>query len=425
MSRSIIGLLAAVLLLPGCATFRRLGEETGFLDRTRIVTGFLDNASGEKTVYGFVCDWDSEEDEVRAADYARVEGHGVFGFFVEKTDETYLGAFSDRNGNRNYDPGEPAWIHRDEAGKPVPLEPDPDGEMRAYGRLSPRERLPANLVQAVRRYADGRPDEEVRRGWNIPIALGEVADLDDPRFSSERGSTGFWQPASYPLETGVGIYFTEKYDPKRTPVLFVYGAAGSPQDWRTFMDRFDRRHFQHWFFLYPTGSRLAESGGALDKGIRLLRNQYDFPRIHVVAHSMGGLVSRHAILQNLRSSEPCIDQFVSISSPYGGEKFAAVGVRRAPAVIPSWRDMVPDSDFQQEIFSRKLEGKVDHLLVYGDRGKRSVTMESENDGTVSVSSMTRPEAVEDAVEVKRFHEDHMSILSNPEVIQLVETFLRN
>ncbi len=411
------------LLLPGCGTFIRLGQETGFLDRTRILTGHVENADDEDTVYGLVFDWDRATNEVVGADFTEVGGGGVFGFFVEDLEQTYICAFSDRNGNRRYDTGEPAWIHRDPTGRPAPLRPDADGDLRATGRLSSRTQLPADLVAAARRFADGRPDEEVRRGWNIPVTLGEVADLDDPRFSAERGSSGFWKPASYPIETGVGIHFTEKYDASRTPVIFVYGAAGSPQDWRTFMDRFDRRHFQHWFYQYPSGMRLAESGGALDRGIRLLRNHYDFGELHIVAHSMGGLVSRHAIIQNLAAAEPCVGRFVSISSPYGGAKFAESGVRRAPAVIPSWRDMVPDSPFQQELFETRLKGKVDHLLIYGDRARRALTLPAENDGSVSVASVTRPEAVKDAVRVERFHEDHVSILSNPDVIRRVESFL--
>lgn len=97
----------------------------------------------------------------------------------------------------------------------------------------------------------------------------------------------------------VGIFFLDKYDPNRIPVLFVYGAAGSAQDWRSFFDKIDRRKYQPWFSHYPTGRDLAESGSSLNRSVMLLQSYYGFRKIHVVAHSMGGLVSRDFILKNL------------------------------------------------------------------------------------------------------------------------------
>ena len=101
-----------------------------------------------------------------------------------------------------------------------------------------------------------------------------------------------------------------------------------------------------------------------------------------------------------------------------------MGVERAPSVIPSWRDIEPESDFLKTIFSDKLRGDVDHLLIYGDKSSKAWGLPDENDGTLSVVSMTRPEATKDAVKVKKYHEDHMSILSNPDVIKEVEAFLK-
>ena len=103
--------------------------------------------------------------------------------------------------------------------------------------------------------------------------------------------------------------------------------------------------------------------------------------------------------------------------------FAKSGVKHASAVVPSWYDMVPNSDFQQDIFKTELKGKIPYMLLYGSRSKRSFVLPAENDGTVSVASVTRPEAIDDAVKVQSFDEDHVSILSNPQVIRMVEDFL--
>ena len=145
--------------------------------------------------------------------------------------------------------------------------------------------------------------------------------------------------------------------------------------------------------------------------------------MNVVAHSMGGLVSREAVTHNYKDGNRYIKHFVTISSPMGGMKFAESGVKHTKTVIPSWIDMVPGSEFQDEIFDVKLKGKIPYMLLYGNKAKRSLILPAENDGTVSVESVTRPAAVKDAVKVQSFHEDHVSILSNPDVIKMVQDFL--
>ena len=87
--------------------------------------------------------------------------------------------------------------------------------------------------------------------------------------------------------------------------------------------------------------------------------------------------------------------------------------------------MVPGSDFQDEIFRMKLRGKTPYMLLYGTKPSRSMVLPDENDGTVSVAGVTREEAVKDAIKVQSFDEDHVSILSNSQVIKMVEDFFRN
>lgn len=411
-------LLAAAVLLGGCANFRRLGEDLKFIEQTSIITANIGNASDYPRVYGVTVEWDAAAGKVHSADFSQVGEIGTFGFFVEGTEQHYLLAFSDTDGDGVYDRGEPAWIHSDAAGEAVPVPIDPETrKARLQGRLSTRTVLPEACLENSRKFRGDRTIEEVAKGWRIPVDLGTIADLDEERFSSERGSQGYWEPATYPMQTGIGIYFLEKYDPSRTPVLFIYGAAGSPQDWRTFFAKIDRRKYQPWFLHYPTGRRLDELGSAVNNGVEILHTYYGFQRLHVVAHSMGGLVSRDFILKNHADGNRYIDRFVTISTPWGGQEFAESGVKRAPSVVPSWNDMVVGSDFQKSVFRRDFKGPLQHLLLYSHRAKRSLILPAENDGTVSVASQTHEPAVEGAIEVTGYDEDHVSILSNDEVIR--------
>jgi pimeloyl-ACP methyl ester carboxylesterase len=258
----------------------------------------------------------------------------------------------------------------------------------------------------------GRTADQFVTGHGVRLSLGEIAKLDDPRFASTRGSDGLWAPATTAATTGFGLYFMEPYDPARTPVLFVHGAAGSPQDWRYAMERIDRRRYQPWFAFYPSGLRLENCADALNDGVKALQRRYGFQRLHVVAHSMGGLVSRRFVEKNvIEDGNRYINTFITFSSPWGGHEGAAAGVKRAPSVVPSWRDMENGSDFLDHLFDERLKGKVNHHLFYSHHAKRSLILPAENDGSVSVASQLRPEAKADAASVQGYDEDHVSILS--------------
>lgn len=395
------------------------------MERTSTIGVQLENADQYTEIYGAVVQWDRDRGKVLSYDATPVGSLGILAFVVESPLNQYVMAFSDRNANKRYDAGEPAWIQSDAGGNPVPVSIDQrERKARLSGRLSEATVLPAEMIVAGQEFKGARTVEEAMTGWRIPIGLGDIADLDDPRFSSVRGEEGMWRPASFPRDTGVGIYFLEPYDPARVPVLFVYGIAGSPQDWRRFFSMMDRTKYQLWFYLYPTGRRLDESATALNRGVEILQAHLGFPRLHVVAHSMGGLVSRSFLIKNvLEDGNQYVTRFVSISTPWGGHEAAAMGVRFSPAVVPSWRDMVSGSEFQKAVLSKPLRGHVDHLLVYGTHSSISVVLPEKNDGTVSVASELAPAARADAAEILGFDADHVGILSLPEVVHAVEAFL--
>jgi hypothetical protein len=75
------------------------------------------------------------------------------------------------------------------------------------------------------------------------------------------------------------------------------------------------------------------------------------------------------------------------------------------------------SEFLDQLFTRRLKGRVNHHLFYSHKASKSRILPPENDGTVSVASQTRKEAVADAVEVRGFDEDHVSILSSPAALK--------
>ncbi|MEI7927258.1 MAG: alpha/beta hydrolase [Verrucomicrobiales bacterium] len=405
---------ALVAMVTGCANFRNLSKDLKLIDEGYRISGIIENADdAQGPVLVSVVEWDSRSNQVFSGDQVKLSAGDAFVFNVKSPLNQYVSAFADANGNGRRDPGEAMWIHSRADGKPVAVALDGiNRHARVDGRLSNSTHIPPGFRDAVDRFLAGRTiaDSVTRQG--VRISLGEVARLDDPRFVATRGEDGLWTPATVAIHSGFGIYFLEPYDPSRTPVLFVHGAAGSPQDWKFAMEKIDRRRYQPWFYFYPSGGRLENAASILNEGIESLHNRYGFERLNVVAHSMGGLVSRRFIVKNaIEDRQDYIRTFLTFSTPWGGHEAAAMGVKWAPAVVPSWRDMEAGSDYLDHLFDQRLAGKVNCHLFYSHRAKRSAVMPAENDGTVSVASQLRLEAKAEAVSVQGYDEDHVSILS--------------
>lgn len=248
----------------------------------------------------------------------------------------------------------------------------------------------------------------------LSTQIGAIADLDSEPFSADAGKRSYWTPMAGFRSNGGNVWFLEAYDPNRTPVLFVHGASGSAQDWRYFFENLDWQRYQAWFFQYPSGAPLDAMAHLLHWKLENLRLRYRIDRLHVVAHSMGGLVVQR-FLEDHGAEFPEIGRFITISTPWDGEPRATLGVKHSPAVVPSWRDLQPEGSFVRSLFERPLPEQIDYALFFGHRGGPSL-MRPTSDGTVTLASQLRPEAQRRARVVLGFDEDHTSILSSPRVL---------
>jgi pimeloyl-ACP methyl ester carboxylesterase len=324
-----------------------------------------------------------------------------------------VGAFADRNGNLTPDSDEPAIL----APKPFTVAQGWKGLTRVSLTLGPKDRLPRAALDALGALA------KVERKA-LPIAIGEVASLDDERFSEESGAMGLWAPLDFLTQVGIGVFFAEPYDPKRLPVLFVSGAGGNPHEWRAIVDSLDHKRYQAWFFVYPSGQRLALSATMLQRCMEELHKEYGFKRVYVTAHSMGGLVARGYLQGALQAGDAAyLPLFISMSTPWRGHSAARMGVEHSPAVIPSWVDMQTDSDYQQVIFAKPFLPSLRYYLLYSQTDPKA-SIDVATDGAVAVSSQLRAEAVRDARQVLGFTETHTSILSSSTVIAAYTRILR-
>ena len=416
---------AASCLATSCKNFRHLNAELKAFSNDYRISGVIDNAASYQVpIRASVVEWNRDTNQVFSGDQVELVAGGAFVFQVKNPLHQYVMAFADLNRSGRCEAGEPLWIHSSSGAAPTPVTFAADTRRAAVrGRLE-QNSIPAGLRDAIARFLAGRTIAESISQRGVRFSLGEIADLNDVRFAATRGEDGLWTPATMAIKYGFGIYFLEPYDPARIPVIFIHGAAGSPQDLRAAMQHLDHRRYQCWFYFYPSGGRLDNAAAALNQGVELLHDRYGFQRLDVVAHSMGGLVARRFVELNVTGGKAdYIHTLVTFSSPWAGHEAAAMGVKWSPAVVPSWRDMAAGSAFLEHLFDHRLKGRVNHHLIYGYRSKRSFLMPGENDGTVSVASQLRPEAKADAASVQGYDEDHLSILQAKPPLRHLEELL--
>jgi pimeloyl-ACP methyl ester carboxylesterase len=411
-SRALLLALSACLLC-SCSLVR-LRQSVKQHNASGVIAAKVSNPSSAATNYAL------------ALSRNRAGSNEMIGFQVVGTDgvalfllhlgHTYsVAAFSDLNGNGTYDGGEPAQMVQHI--RPTPFAEASNRAPILTLTLTTNNALPRGQSIAL-------PHENPKLGEALPVSIGKIVNLDEPRFSVEVGEMSMWQPYKFIEQEGFGVYFLEPYSSTKVPVLFVYGIGGSPQDWRTILQKMDRKKFQLWFYQYPTGFHLDKSANALASSLILLKQRYGFDHLDVVAHSMGGLVSRGAIQRAAALAKTnFVAHFISISTPWGGHELAQRGVKYMNYPVPSWQDMVPGSPYQKEILSKPLPVGTRYDLIFSYKSSGAFGLPDENDGVVSVQSELVPQVQQEAATVFGLHEDHKAILNSPLTLRHIENKL--
>jgi pimeloyl-ACP methyl ester carboxylesterase len=258
------------------------------------------------------------------------------------------------------------------------------------------------------------------------LQIGTIAALDDPRFAEEFGSLGMWDPIRFMFEAGGGIYFLEPYDPRRIPILFVHGATGSPANWKYLASQVDRSRFQPWFAYSPAAPHLDRIAAQVVRMLSNLQVKYRFDRLILVAHSMGGLVTRTALNYVIANADTGrhvnVPLFLTISSPWNGHAGAKLGVEYAPVVAPMWEDMEPGSASLRSLPATPLPVETEYALFFGYRSDSGRSVEA-NDGSITVASELWMPIQRQATHAMGFDETHVSILEAAAVAEQLNAIL--
>jgi len=389
--------LVACLLLSGCR-FHALDSEVAELRALGRISGEVEveRGHGHPITVALLALPVRPWDPVRLLDTAVLERPGPFRFMVARGRYRVV-AFEDTNGDDRVSDGE-----RSVATPMLQIdrrELHDDLELRITG-VTPAPVLSERIVDDRR------------------FVVGALGVLDEPRFSPRTGEESAWRPLDMIARHQPGLYYLERYDPTRIPVIFVHGLGGYGRQFEALIGALDRQRFQPWLFIYPSGLRLERSAELLHEVIRQTHVDVQAKHLCVVSHSVGGVVTRRAMAMHVDEyEEPLVRGLTTVATPFGGLGSAASGVRMAPEVVPAWYDLVPNEGFVRSLFRTPLPARLPNALLFGYRPGAA------GDGVVPVHSQLRAEAQEEANLIRGIEASHTEVLADPVTIRVVQSSL--
>jgi len=136
-------------------------------------------------------------------------------------------------------------------------------------------------------------------GRRVPLAADFTVPLAVMLQQTDPGKHELWRvlnPEKYAHTAA--IERLQPYNPKKTVVLVIHGLKDSQATWTPMINKLRgdpviRKHYQFWFYSYPTGYPFPYSAAILREELDEVEKQ--FPKLKpmvVIGHSMGGCISR-------------------------------------------------------------------------------------------------------------------------------------
>src|SRR5881275_227589 len=136
-------------------------------------------------------------------------------------------------------------------------------------------------------------------GRTVPLAADFTVPLAVMLQQTDPGKHELWRvlnPEKYAHTAA--IERLQPYNPKKTVVLVIHGLKDSQATWTPMINKLRsdpviRKHYQFWFYSYPSGYPFPYSAAILREELDEVEKQ--FPKLKpmvVIGHSMGGCISR-------------------------------------------------------------------------------------------------------------------------------------
>ena len=145
-----------------------------------------------------------------------------------------------------------------------------------------------------------------------------------------------------------------------TPVLLLHGLFVNQSCWFWFKRQLRRQGCKNIVSMNLTGWHNEEVlTELLAKRVDELRHQFGVNKVHLVGHSMGGMIARNYV--QLRGGAEKVDQLICLGSPHHGSKLATF------SVTPLGKLLIPDSDFLRRLNSAPVPEKLRLTNIYTNK----------------------------------------------------------
>ena len=304
-------------------------------------------------------------------------------------------AFVDENHNAQFDPGEHGYYPGMEERYPEVFDITADSDLVVpVMYISGEIRSRADVVVTL------TPEQKMKN-------TGTVLPLDDPMFDKTTARMALLQPVDFAQQFGGGVIFLQPYEASKIPVVFVHGIGGSAREFSNLIASLDNSRFQPWVYQYASGKPLNLVSDFLVNALSTLHAKHGFAEVVLIAHSMGGLMSRDYVLQHASGDAPYrLTMAMTINSPLLGMDSAEKGTRFSPIVIPSWRDVATGSAFIERVHGSPWPAGVPYHLVF------SYLPGKTGDGVVPLSKQLN-QALQNEAHIRGFEAGHATILKEP------------
>ncbi|MCP4259956.1 MAG: alpha/beta hydrolase [Planctomycetes bacterium] len=388
--------------MPGCS-LKEIHEQTTIVENVGFIKGNIKLASSQKGAV-IVLLFREEEGIPVLESHVFASEKGDFLFSVIPGTH-YVAAFIDVNNDGRYQPGEHGIYH----GLPSKID------------VAPKQTVTLETIsiagEVPKPETEIKPIAKIRAVWEN---IGRVITLDDHRFSRDNYAMGLWKPFDFLDHAEGGLFFLQEYQQGKVPVLFVHGVSGGPTDWEKLIESLDKQLFQPWVLYYPSGLRLDMISDYLVEAVSRLQHKHGFTEFYVIAHSMGGLVTRSFVKKYVEHAPENLKRLrlvMTVNSPMAGMSAAASGVKHSPIVVPSWRDVEPGSAFLQGIHTWNWPQEIPYHLVI------SYTNGESGDGVVPLQSQVPLKLQSESTRMYVFNNDHVGTLNDTNYLALFNRIL--
>lgn len=416
-TRTLLTIVFVMVSTHGCSLFKLEEDLVEITEQLSIYTGVVTHAGIDGQAIAVLANRDNTGQDYQLYDYRFPDNNGFFSFQTENGDYRLM-AFVDQNNDFIYQQGEPAF----ELGQAP--EVNRLGDDSTTWRISNLTITQASSTHILDLAVDVSSDglSAIQR---TATTMGVGIDFSDSRFSAEATSWGMWEPARWFTDVGYGFYLLEPWGQDDRPLLIlVHGINSSPKEFQPMLEKIDTSAYRIGLFHYPSGLSIDDNAYLLSQIINEMQIRAPGQEYFLLAHSMGGLLSKRVIHMQGRAQQlSTLKHFISISTPWLGHKSAESGVQHSPVKVPVWEDMAPSSRFIRLLGDYEIPEHIGYSLFFSHEGN-SILQGEPNDGSVSIRSMLAPRMQDRADDLFGIDADHVGIMSHGRTMQKLKRILQ-